>query len=327
MKQDIIAKIKKANLLGRGGADFPTWIKWDAVKKEENKGKKIYIIANGSEGEPAVFKDEHILKEHPKEFIEGIKIALKTFSNSEAIIYLNHKYYDKYKKKLEKFSRGYPISYFRKTAGYLAGEETALISHIEGRRAEPRVKPPYPAQSGLHGLPTLINNVETYYRIYEIENGLYNGQAFFSISGDVKNKGVFEFPEKYSLKKILLETNNWPDFDFFVQAGGGAAGTIFLPKELDRPKVGAASIVVFNRKKTDLFKLMKYWADFFARENCDKCTPCRESSMRILAMIEKKKLDRKKLEEMFLALENTSFCPLGKGMAAPYKTLINKLLK
>jgi len=93
MEQDIILKLKEANLLGRGGALFPTWIKWDAVKKQENK--KIYVIANGSEGEPAVFKDEYILKHHSKEFIEGIKIALKTFQGSEAIIYLNHFYFDK----------------------------------------------------------------------------------------------------------------------------------------------------------------------------------------------------------------------------------------
>lgn len=325
--RNIITKIKKANLLGRGGADFPVWVKWEAVKKEEGKDKKIYIIANGSEGEPAVFKDRCILKKYPQEFIEGIKIALKNFANSEAIIYLNHDYYDKYKENLEKFSQGFPISYFRKTAGYLAGEETGLLNHIEGKRVEPRSKPPYPAQSGLYGMPTLIGNIETYYRVYEIENGTYNGKAFFSISGDAKNKGVFEFPEKYSIKNILEETGNWPEFDFFVQIGGGASGAIFLPEELDMPKYGAASIVVFNRKKTNPLKLMKYWAEFFAKENCDKCTPCRESSLRILEMIEKNKIDYEKMKDMFLVLEKTAFCPLGKGMAAPYKTLMEKIIK
>lgn len=361
MGKDIITKIKEANLLGRGGADFPVWIKWDAVKKQEGKkiyphtkkiGKELgdkknvpnqknsafgvgmYIIANGSEGEPFVFKDEHILKNHPEEFIEGIKIALRTFSNSEAIIYLNHKYYDKYKKKLEKFSQGFPVTYFRKTARYIAGEETALISHIEGKRAEPRTKPPYPAEAGLYNLPTLINNVETFYRIYEIEKNLYSGKTFFSIAGDVKNKGVFEFPENYPVKKVLQETGNWPDFDFFVQMGGGAAGGIFLPEELDAPKKGIASIIVFNKKKADLLKLMKFWANFYAEENCDKCTPCRESSLRILEILNSLrqladgggKIDYKKLDEMFLALEKTSFCPLGQGMATPYRTLISKIL-
>lgn len=322
---DIITKIKEANLVGRGGAGFPTWMKWEAVKKEE--GKKIYIIANGSEGEPDVFKDEHILKNYPAEFIGGIKIALETFANSEAIIYLNHKYYDKYKKKLEKFVGNAPISFFRKTAGYLAGEETGLLNHIEGRRVEPRPKPPYPAQAGLYNLPTLVNNIETYYRVYEIANSTYSGQAFFSITGDVKKKGVFEFPENYSVKKILEETGNWPSFDFFVQYGGGAAGTIYLPEELNEPKKGATSIIVFDRQKTDALKLMKKWAEFYSKENCDKCTPCRESSIRILEMMDANKLDFDKLNDMFFVLEKTSFCPLGKGMATPYRTLIEKVLK
>jgi NADH:ubiquinone oxidoreductase subunit F (NADH-binding) len=325
MRKNIIEKIKEANLLGRGGAGFPVWMKWEAVKKQE--GKKIFIIANGSEGEPSVFKDEYILKNYPKEFIEGIKIALKTFSNSEAIIYLNHKYYDKYKKSLEKFSRGFPITYFRKTGKYIAGEETGLLSHIEGKRIEPRPKPPYPTESGLYNLPTLINNIETFYRVCEIEKGKYTGKAFFSISGSVKNKGVFEFPENYPIKKILEETENWPNFDFFVQVGGGASGEIFLPKELNMPKRGAASIVVFNKEKTDPIKLMKFWAQFYAEENCDKCTPCRESSLRILEMVKKEKIDYKKINEMFFSLEKTSFCPLGKGMANPYRTLIAKILK
>ena len=327
MPNDIITKIKEANLLGRGGANFPTWMKWDAVKKEEGQGKKIYIIANGSEGEPSVFKDEYILKNHLQEFIGGIKIALENFADSEAIIYLNHKYYDKYKKKLEEFSQGFPITYFRKTGKYIAGEETGLLSHIEGKRIEPRTKPPYPTQSGLYNLPTLINNIETFYRVYEIENGTYESKAFFSISGNVKNKGVFEFSENYPIRKILEETDNWPDFDFFVQIGGGAAGEIFLPEELDMPKRGVASVVVFNRKKTDPIKLMKFWAQFYAEENCDKCTPCREGSLRILEMINNKKVDYQKIEELFLSLEKTSFCPLGRGMANPYKTLITKILK
>ena len=327
MAKDIITKIKEANLLGRGGAGFPTWMKWEAVKKQEGQGKKIYVIANGSEGEPEIFKDEYILKNHPQEFIEGIKIALETFANSEAIIYLNHKYFDKYKKSLEKFSEGFPVSYFRKTAGYLAGEETGLLNHIEGQRVEPRPKPPYPAEAGLYNLPTLVNNIETYYRIYEIKNDLYAGKAFFSIEGDVKNKGTFEFPENYPIKKILEETGNWPAFDFFVQYGGGAAGTIYLPEELGEPKKGAASIIVFNRQKTDALKLMRRWAEFYSKENCDKCTPCRESSIRILEMTKKNKLDFDKLEKMFFVLEKTSFCPLGKGMATPYRTLIEKVLK
>ncbi len=325
IEKDIITKIKEANLLGRGGAGFPTWMKWDAVKKQE--GKKIFIIANGSEGEPAVFKDEYIIKNYPKEFIEGIKIALETFKNSEAIIYLNHTYYDKYRKRLEKYSQGSAIRYFRKTARYIAGDETALMSHIEGKRDEPRTKPPYPAESGLYGMPTLVNNIETYYRVYEITNNKYAGHTFYSISGDVKHKGVFDLPVSLSISEVLHQTKNYPNFDFFIQYGGGAAGSIYLSSELDQTIPGAASIIVYNRNKTDLLKLMEKWATFYAAENCDKCTPCRESSNRILEMIRGKKLDHENLTELFLVLENTSFCPLGRGMSAPYKTLIEKVMQ
>lgn len=327
MSQNAIEKIKDANLLGRGGAGFPTWIKWDAVKKQEQSGKKIYIIANGSEGEPGVFKDEYILQKYPYEFITGIQTALSTFKNSEAIIYLNHKYYDKYKKKLEKFCQDSPITFFRKTARYIAGDETALISHIEGKRDEPRVKPPYPAESGLYGMPTLVNNIETYYRVYQIIKGEYRDMTLYSISEGKRKKGVYEMPIKFSVRQVLEKTKNWPKYDFFIQYGGGAAGSIYLPDELDKPLPGAASIIIYDRKKTNPYKLMKYWATFYAEENCDKCTPCRESSMRILEMLRKNKIDKDKLEEMFVSMENSSFCPLGRGMSAPYKTLISKVMK
>ncbi|MEI6499067.1 MAG: NADH-ubiquinone oxidoreductase-F iron-sulfur binding region domain-containing protein [bacterium] len=323
MEKDIILKLKEANLLGRGGANFPTWIKWDSLSKNENR--VVYIIANGSEGEPGCFKDEYIIKNYPEQFIEGIKIALRRFPHSEAIIYLNHIYFDKYKTSLEKYIGDLPITFFRKTARYIAGEETALMSHIEGMRDEPRVRPPYPTESGLYGSPTLVNNIETFYRVYEIANDKYKQMTFYSISGDVAHPGVFEFSEDTSIREILVKTKNWPTFDFFVQLGGGAAGSIFLPEELTLTKYGAASIVVHNRKKTDPYALMRDWAEFFAAENCDKCTPCRESSMRILKMVKERKLNFELLEEMFFVLEKTSFCPLGRGMPLPYKTLISKL--
>ncbi len=327
MSQDIIFKIKKVNLLGRGGAGFPTWIKWDTVKKQESSGKKIYIIANGSEGEPGVFKDEYILQKYPYEFISGIKIALSTFANSEAVIYLNHIYYDKYQKKLEKLCGDSPINFFRKTARYIAGDETALISHIEGKRDEPRVKPPYPAECGLYGMPTLVNNIETYYRVYQIIKGEYNDMVLYSISKGRRKKGVYEMPLTYSVRQVLEKTKNWPKDDFFIQYGGGAAGSIYLPEELDKSLPGAASIIIYDRKKTNPYRLMKYWATFYAKENCDKCTPCRESSMRILEMLQENRLDQEKLAEMFFSLENSSFCPLGRGMSAPYKTLMSKVMK
>jgi NADH:ubiquinone oxidoreductase subunit F (NADH-binding) len=324
---NIIEKIEQAGLRGRGGAGFPTATKWQAVKKQELQGKKIYIIANGSEGEPGVFKDEYILKKYPTEFIEGIKIALVEFADSEAVIYLNHTYYDWYAKRLASISKGFPINYFRKTARYIAGDETALISHIEGKRDEPRIKPPYPAESGLHGMPTLVNNIETYYRVFQIAKDQYQNKTFYSISGSGIKKQVYDFPVDYTIKEVLVKSGNWPKDDFFIQYGGGAAGSIYLPEELDNVLPGAASIIIFNTDKTNPYKLMRYWAEFYAKENCDKCTPCREGSMRILEMLKEDRFDRERVKELFLAMEQSSFCPLGRGMSAPYKSLIEKVIR
>lgn len=334
--KDIIAKLKKSGLLGRGGAGFPTGLKWKMVKA--NKGEKKYIICNGSEGEPGVFKDGFILENFPEEVIQGIKIALETFGNSYAYIYLRKDYCQKFKKKLEGLIRGLPIVLFKKSGGYIAGEETAVIETIEEKRPEPRVRPPFPTKVGLFGYPTLVNNVETFYYAAKIAKDEYKGTRFYSISGQVKQEGVYELPENYSISRVLRETGNWPTFDFFVQAGGGAVGEIFLPEELNQPAKGGGAIIVFDRKKTNPFSLMEKWADFFLWGNCDKCVPCREGVYRLMEIIKKEKdgsvrpslrefkeKNKKILEDLFFILEQTSFCALGKGVVVPFRSLINKL--
>jgi NADH:ubiquinone oxidoreductase subunit F (NADH-binding) len=162
-KQNIIAKLEKSGLLGRGGAEFPTGTKWKLVKQA--KAPKKYIVCNGSEGEPNVFKDDFILKNYPEQVVAGVKLALGAIGKSQAFIYLNKHYYPKYKNKLEKLIGKAPITVFKKYGGYLAGEETVVCEVLEGKRAEPRVKPPYPGQVGYLGAPTLINNVETFYYV------------------------------------------------------------------------------------------------------------------------------------------------------------------
>lgn len=323
--KNIIAKLKRADLLGRGGANFPTGLKWEAVKKE--KADKKYIICNASEGEPMVFKDKFILENHAEDLIKGIKIALETIDNSSAYIYLNKKYYPKFKKNLEDLSRGLAITLFEKPEGYICGEETTILNVIEGKRHEPRIKPPYPTQKGLFNCPTLVNNVETFYYIAKIAENKYDNTRFYSIEGDIKNKGVYEFPLDYSIEKILKTTNNYPDFEFFVQSGGGACGEILLEKELNKPVQGAGSIIVYDKKKTDLFSLMEKWADFFINGNCDKCVPCREGVYRVYEMIKKRKFDKKALKDISFSLERSSFCPLGKMTLVPFQTLINKVLE
>lgn len=321
---DIIQKIKESGLTGRGGASFPTGDKWEAVKNAP--GEKKYIIVNASEGEPGVMKDGFILENYPENIIDGIKIALETFGSSEAYIYLRKDYYDKFKEKLVKLTKNFPITLFKEPGGYLCGEESTLIESIEGHRFEPRIKPPFPTQVGLYGCPTLINNLETFYWISKISKDEYRGNRFYSITGDVKNPGVFEFPEDYSIEKILKETNNFPEKEFFVQVGGGASGIILADKELDNKVTGAGAIIVYD-KETDPKKLMKKWIDFYFNENCGKCVPCREGVYRIKEMLDADNIDMEKLKDILFVLRETSFCPLGKGVSTPFESFLEKIYK
>jgi NADH:ubiquinone oxidoreductase subunit F (NADH-binding) len=320
---DIIEKIKESGLTGRGGAGFPTWQKWEAVKNAV--GEKKYVIVNGSEGEPGVLKDGFILENYPEEVIDGIKIAMEYFGTSEAYLYLRKDYYDKYKAKLVELTKNLPITLFREPGGYLCGEESTLIESIEGNRFEPRDKPPFPTEKGLFGMPTLVNNLETIYSISKISKDEYQKSRFYSITGDIKNTGVFDFPEDSSIEKILKETNNFPEAPFFVQVGGGASGIILTQEELENKATGAGAIIVYDKGKTDSKELMKKWIGFYFDENCGKCVPCREGVYRIKELLDGKELDMEKLKDILFALEETSFCPLGKGVAMPIKSLLDKI--
>lgn len=322
---NIISKLKKHNLLGRSGSGFPVGLKWEMVKK--TKAEKKYIIVNGAEGEPNVFKDKYILENYTEEVIQGVKIALETIDNSSAYIYLRKDYYKKFNERLRKLIKGLPIELFEKTGGYLAGEETVVCQSIEGQELKPRIKPPFPATDGLWGCPTLINNVETFYCVSKIAKNEYRNNKFYSISGDTKHKGVYELPDNFTIKQILEETNNLPDFGFFVQAGGGASGEFLLSKELNQQVKGIGSIIVFNRETTDTLSLMKELVEFFQKENCDKCVPCREGIYRINEMLERGQIDKKILKDLFFVLEETSFCPFGKGAVNSLMSLYFKLLK
>lgn len=323
--KDIIEKIKDSGLKGRGGAGFPTATKWELVKKA--KGDKKYVICNASEGEPDVFKDGYIIENYPDELVNGIDIAMKAVGADTGYIYINKDYYERFKNRLAESIKGRNIILFEKKARYIGGEETSAVESIEGKRAEPRKRPPFLTDYGLFGCPTLMNNVETFYYASKIEKGEYQKTRFYSVNGDVGNKGVFELPEDMTIFQVLRKTSNYPDFDFFVQVGGGASGDIMLPEELNRPVTGAGSITVYDRKKTDVFDLMEKWAEFFHIGNCDKCVPCREGAYRIYEMVKTRKLDYDVLDSLFLSLRESSFCALGRGIPTPFQGLIDKIIK
>lgn len=324
MPENIISQLKAINLLGRGGASFPTGQKWELVKN--TKADKKYIIANGSEGEPATLKDGYILAHFPEKIIQGLKIALETIDHSEAFIFLNKNYYRQHKDKLTKLIGALPIKVVEEQGGYLSGEETVLCQEIENSILRPRQKPPFTATAGIWGKPTLINNIETFYYVAQIADNAYQPNRFYSITGDIPYAGVYELPIAWDIHQVLLETKNWPQKDFFVQVGGGASGEILLPAELQRVVPGGGVIVVYDKQHTDPYKLLIKWADFFIAENCDKCTPCREGIYRLREMFQARKIDQSTMDGLILVLENTSFCPLGKMAALPFKSLVSKLL-
>lgn len=328
---DITKKIEKAGLTGRGGAGFPVHLKWRAVKKA--KADKKYVICNASEREPAVFKDFHILENHTDKAFEGMALAMDYIGTKECFINLNAEYEEKLRGKLNpiieaKKNDGYMIRVFKEHPSYIGGEETALMEAVEGRRTQPRLKPPYPTEVGLYGMPTLIHNVETLYDIALVNEGKYEGKRFHSISGSVKNEGVFELPCDLPIEKVLEETSNTPDFDYFVQAGGGASGVVLNMEQVKTEKCEGTGSIVVHKADEDPKKVLFGWLTFYDVESCGKCTPCREGTYQLKKMVEEEdEIPWEKMEPILDALEVTSFCPLGNSVSIPIKSYKKNILK
>lgn len=332
---DIIKKLEELKIKGRGGADFPTALKWKMVRDEI--ADKKFVVCNASESEPGVYKDGFILENYPEEVIKGMKLAMETISEkSSGYIYLRKDYYKKFKGRLESLIDGLPIKVFEKTGGYLCGEESVLLESIEKRREEPRLKPPFPTQKGLFGYPTLVNNVETFYYVAKIAENDYEKNRFYSIAWSAIPSGVinkepirykvFELPIDWSISHVLESTDNFPKFDFFLQVGGGASGKIFTKENLKEKAYGNGGIIIYNKEETDFYSLMREWVSFFIKENCDKCVPCREGLYRIYEMLEVGKIDKDILKDIIFTLEKTSFCGLGRGASQVLKTFSDKIL-
>jgi len=322
---EIIDLIKKANLVGRGGAGYPTGPKWEEMWKKNHK--KIYIIVNGSEGEPGTAKDGYILKNHLDELIEGIRIAYLVFPNTLKIyVYLRKDYFDSYHKIIEEKSQGLPLIVFREPGGYLCGENTVLINSIEGRRFEPRRKPPYCSEVGLWGEPTIVNNLETFFRIGQIIKGEYKNTRYYSLSGEVDNKGVFDLPVDATMGEVFRLTNNKLKNTYFIQVGGGASGKYFLPSEIIKEKasIGTAAIIVYDSTKINLIDLMKEKLDFLLAENCGKCTPCREGVFRLIELVKEGKILEQEAIDVIENMLNSSFCGLGVGAGESFTSLWRK---
>lgn len=315
----LLEEIKKASLIGRSGSRFPVWKKWEAIASQV--GTK-YLICNAAESEPGVSKDKYILKNSPGKVIGGIVLTMKVLGINEGFFYLKKDYEKLFKKKLEEKIREKPISIKIKEDRYIAGEETAAINSIEGKKAEPKIKPPYPTKEGLWSRPTLIHNLETFYAIAEVADGSYNNERFYCVSGEVPNEGVFKLGTGLTIEGVLKKTNNYPGFDFLIQLGGGLGGVFLSQDNISQECDRLASIKVFKRDKFDPFQKIKSISSLLMYGNCDKCTPCREGIFRINEMLKAGYCDKDLIKKINLALKNSSYCPLGKVAGEVFNSLI-----
>ncbi len=334
----LINKIENAGLVGRGGGGFSVAKKWQAVKDSLKEKKFAYIIINGAEGEPGVKKDGFILSHYGEELINGVFLANEFLGDKKIkniYFFLNHEYYKKYAAglksilSLKKYSRIESKIIFTiksEKLSYISGEESALINLIEGKKVEPRLKPPYPASSGLFNMPTLINNTETFYNVSRVERNKFNGERFYTVNGDVKHRGVYLYSDEMTISEVLKKTNNIPSFEYFVQIGGEAAGEVLRSDQLDRPVEGAGSIMVYDLKKTDKNKLIKYWLNFYRNESCGNCTSCREGTHRLWELSNQKEIDFETFWDLISVLEEASFCGLGRSLPVPIRSYYLNIL-
>ncbi|MBR5555262.1 NADH-quinone oxidoreductase subunit NuoF [bacterium] len=356
----VIDEIEKSGLRGRGGGGFPTGRKWRFTAA--NKGGKSYVVCNGDEGDPGAFMDRSIMEGDPHKLLEGMAIAAFAIGADEGYIYVRAEYPLAIKRLrkaiadaeaknfLGKNIMGSDFSFelhIKEGAGaFVCGEETALIASIEGERGMPRPKPPFPANKGLFGRPTLINNVETLANIPVIMlNGAEwfaqmgtetsKGTKTFALTGDVNNTGLIEVPMGTTLREIVFDIGGgMRDGKKFkaVQIGGPSGGCLTeehldIPMDYDNlikagAMVGSGGLVVMS-DKTCIVEVARFFMNFTQNESCGKCVPCREGTKNMLKILEKivagkgemKDLDT--LEELALAVKDGSLCGLGKTAPNP----------
>jgi NADH:ubiquinone oxidoreductase subunit F (NADH-binding) len=342
----VIEEVKQSGLRGRGGGGFPTGLKWEQTA--QSPGERKYIICNASEGEVGAFKDRYILEGDPFTLIEGIAIAAYAVGAREAYIYLRSEYAHlaglgahaiaevKRKGLLDGCGQPLEIGLRLGSGGYVCGEETALMESLEGRRGEPRARPPFPPSQGLLGFPTAINNVETLMNVpWIMGNGAdgfcklgtarSRGTKVFSVSGDVERPGVYELEMGTLLSELVEELALARDAKM-VQVGG-ASGRIVPADRMDvslsyEAVLGAGPVIVFDRSR-DVVDIMYRTMEFFAEESCGKCAPCREGTQAMMETLGRiadgrgLRKDLKALEQLSSAMMLTSSCGLGQAAPVP----------
>jgi NADH-quinone oxidoreductase subunit F len=361
----VIEDVKKSGLRGRGGAGFPTGLKWQFVDKKSPKPK--YIVCNADESEPGTFKDHLLMERNPHLLVEGCLIGCYAIGSKAAYIYIRGEFYHLFPTMQKAIDDARKAGYLGKNimgsgfdcevylhrgaGAYEAGEETALLESLEGKRAQPRFKPPFPAVEGAWKCPTAVNNVETLCNVPLVmtrgaewfaalgpeKNG---GPKLFCVSGAVKNPGVFEAPMKVTLKELIYEYAGGPKDGHTIKAviPGGSSVPILMPDQLDIPAsfddvqkagslLGSAAIMVLD-DTTDMVWLAENLLHFYRHESCGKCTPCREGTdwlYRLLHRMTQGQATEKDitlLQSVANQINGKTLCAFGDAAATPVLTTL-----
>ena len=357
---DIIAQVKDSGLRGRGGAGFPTGLKWSFVPQGD--GKPHYLVVNADESEPGACKDIPMMLANPQALIEGIAIASYAIRANHAFIYIRGEVPHVIRRVQEAVRQAYAAGFLGRNVldsgydidvvvhagagAYICGEETALLDSLEGRRGQPRLKPPFPAVAGLYASPTVVNNVETIANVpYIVNNGVEwfrkfgteksPGFKLFAVSGHVANPGIYEAPLGVTMRELL-------DYAGGMRSGhqlkfwlpGGSSVPMLTADHLDTPltyediaaagsMLGTGTPMIFD-ETTSVVRAITGWLDFYKHESCGKCTPCREGTYWIDEVLHRFADGRGTTEELTLLEElcgqilGRSFCALGDAAATPY---------
>ena len=357
--------VKEAGLRGRGGAGFPTGVKWSFVPRDT--GKPVYLVINADEGEPGTFKDRELMERDPHQMLEGMVIAGKALGSHRGFIYLRGEYVFaglRIEQAIaEATAQGYlgrdilgsgfdfEITLHYGAGAYICGEETALLDSLEGRRGQPRLRPPFPAVAGLYACPTVVNNVETIANVpHIIQHGVewYRsmgtqkspGPKLFCVSGEVVRPGNYEWPMGATAREIIEVScqGMLPGRALKFWAPGGSSTPLLTAAHYDvgmdfesvaeaGSLLGTCAMMMFS-DRTSVVEAVLNWTRFYEHESCGKCTPCREGTF-WLAQILQRIVDGRGRPEDIDVLDSAcdqifgrSFCALGDGATSPIKSAI-----
>ena len=348
---DITQAVKDAGIRGRGGAGFPTGLKWSFLPPDD--GKPRYLVVNADESEPGTCKDIPLIMADPHLLVEGVAIASRAINCHHAFIYLRGEVVHVYRRLLEAIHEaeeaglldGLKVTAHAGAGAYICGEETALLDSLEGRRGHPRLKPPFPAVAGLYARPSVVNNVETiadvalvfrhspqWYASMGTERS--KGCGLFSVSGHVEKPGQYEAPFGVTMRELLGYSGGirkGHKLKFWTP--GGSSTPLFTEKDLDVPldyegvaaagsMLGTRALQMFD-ETTSVVRTIRMWTDFYQHESCGKCTPCREGTYwlkQIMLRLERgegRPGDLELLDDVAGNIAGRSFCALGDAAATP----------